>query len=176
MKKFAFTLLLLSVLSALLLRGCVPKTSARVIRDFRCNRNSFAAVAEYIESGSSAAYAASGKLCTFGFRDWKDADTAYCDAKDFTAPEASRKVKRAVRRLFHKLGYDHIERNDISNNTIFFETKYPPLCWDMYYNQGVCYVIDGGEPTPEDNWDYCTENTVPIGGNWYYWCGHCYFG
>ena len=118
----AITFFVLAVCTALFMRGCVPPPARMVIRSFEQHKDSFVTVAEYIESGSSAAYAANGEPCEFAFRDWTGADTVFCRAENFAVPQTSQQVKNAVRLLLYKLRYEEIERNAKSKST-WVETR-----------------------------------------------------
>ena len=160
-------------------RGGVPRFPVRVIRDFRLFKDRYVTVANYIESIGWEKYGLDQDKW-FGSISFSDSEggavSVSCaeEYRDIGFPEESAEVKRAARFLFRALRYSSIRRTGASGNTIVFTIKPYFFDWN-YYNEGVCYVIDGGEPTPELNYDYVTEYLQPLGDNWYYWNGHCYF-
>ena len=170
MKKAAWVLLLVAALILLAMQSCKPKPKWIVIRNFQKNKDSFVTVAEYIES-----FEWEGNSFGFGTSSKGRIQFRYPDGiVDTEMLGIHGGVAQSVYSLLRKLGYQNIERTRASKNTIIFEVKPQYLSWE-YYNQGICYVIDGGEPTPELNLDYYTEYIEPLGDNWYYWNGHCYF-
>ena len=178
-KKLVIILISVMLVIAAFARCCVPRFPARVILDYRLFKNKYVTVANYIESLGWEEYGmdSNGQMYTFGFWDFEGGELDASlpeEYRDMMIPNASKHVKSAVRFLFCALNYESVHRTSVSGNTIVFTTKANFLDWSYYY-EGVCYVIDGGEPTPETNYDHLTEYLQPLGDNWYYWNGHCYF-